>query len=112
VAGDSNVTGQFTFTVSGLKDSVTVPVGACSAAIALPAGTVTIAETGRTDTVLTDVSTSPSDRLVSRKLDARKARVTIVTGDVSNETLVSFTNSTAPEGTAEPTETPEPTEES
>jgi hypothetical protein len=84
------VTGDFDFTVGGR--TVTVPVGACSAAIALPAGPATITEVLVEGTSVSDIRTSPAERLVSRDLAGRVAQVTVVAGDVSAQTTVTFTN--------------------
>ena len=84
------VTGTFTFMVAG--QTFTVPAGACTAPIQLPAGQVTITEQSRAGIVLTEISTIPSDRLVSSDLNTGTAVVNIVPGDVSTETVVFFRN--------------------
>ncbi len=89
-ADGSSVSGDFTFEVGGR--AVVVPVGACSGPLELPAGTATIVESPVEGFTVTDVRTTPADRLVSRDLAAGTARVTIVAGDVSAQTAVTFAN--------------------
>ena len=84
------VSGSFTFDVGGR--SVTVPVGACSPALEVPAGTVTITEVDQPGMVVTDISSSPSARTVSRDLGARAITVAVAAGDISSQTVVTFTN--------------------
>jgi hypothetical protein len=96
-AATGAVTGNFQFVVKGV--TYTVPVGACSPAISLPAGNVTITELARSGFALTGVTTSPSGRLVSTSLATRSAVVKIVAGSVATQTIATFTNSVAPPGT-------------
>ncbi|HEV2759422.1 MAG TPA: hypothetical protein VGV86_07635, partial [Acidimicrobiales bacterium] len=84
------VTGDFDFEVDGR--TLTVPVGACSGPLELPAGRATIAEVAVEGVSVTDVRTSPTDRLISRTVDTRTAVVTVVAGDVSTQTVVTFLN--------------------
>jgi hypothetical protein len=84
------VAGDFEFTMAGR--SVVVPVGACSAAIELPAEPTTITEVAVDGVSVTDVHAAPSDRLIGRDLATRTAAVTIVAGDVSSQTTVTFSN--------------------
>ena len=86
----SLVTGTFQFTVGA--QTVAVPVGACSAPLSVPAGTVTVTEEAVAGVGVVDIAISPADRLVSSSVPARSAQVTVVAGDVSTQTLVTFTN--------------------
>ena len=102
------VTGIFNFTLTSASAtapstqpiSVGVPAGTCSGPIQVPAGNVTITETeppGVTLSAVTatgyNLATSLSEnRLVSFNLAAGTAVVTAVAGDVSNETVATFTN--------------------
>jgi Ice-binding-like len=98
VAGAGVVPGtNFVFMVSGTP--VTVPAGlapggACSAAFIEPAGPVSIAETLRSGTVLTAISTLPNGLLVASNLAAGTATVTVQNG---GQTIVTFVD-TIPAG--------------
>jgi len=91
VAGAGVVTGtNFVFMVAGTP--VTVPAGlppggACSAALVEPAGSVPIAETLPSGTVLTAVTTLPAGLLVASDLAAGTATVTVQNG---GQTIVTF----------------------
>ena len=84
------MTGYFSFTYLG--NTVTIPVGTCSALITVPAGPLTITELGRTGFVVTSIYTIPADRLLSSDLNARTVTVTIVPGSTSSQTIVFFRN--------------------
>jgi hypothetical protein len=86
----SAVTGSFDFVVEGT--TYTVPVGACSPAIQVTAGNVTIKEVKRTGFALASVTTMPSARLVSVNLSTQTAVVKVPAGGVSTETIATFTN--------------------
>jgi hypothetical protein len=92
VADNSNgrVTGNFTFTFTGR--SVTVPVGACTGPLTVPAGNLTVREAPRTGSVMSACSTRPTARLVSCNPGNRSAVVSIVAGGVANETVLYVTN--------------------
>jgi len=97
-APGSGLTGSFTFTITGpmgFSATVTVPVGACSNSILVPAGTVVVTETGDARTFVTSITTQPASALVSSNLANATATVRIAAGDVSTETIVTFTNSTS-----------------
>jgi hypothetical protein len=68
------------------------PVGGCSAAFPVQTGHVTVTELPRSGSQLVGVSTVPADRLVKRDVPHRSAIVNVVAGDVSHETIVTFTN--------------------
>jgi hypothetical protein len=84
----------FTFSVQG-KDYM-VPVGACSPSFQVTAGNVTVTEVSRAGPKLVSVSTIPANRLISDNLSARTAVVKVVPGNVSTETIVTFTNKSVP----------------
>ena len=83
---------SFTFSISGRPGLVTVPVGACSGPILVPAGSVTVTETARPDAVLVDIVALPPARRVSLNLGAQSAVFTIVGGDISTQTVARFIN--------------------
>ncbi len=91
VAGAGVVTGtNFVFMVAGTP--VTVPAGLapggyCSAALVEPAGSITIAETLLSRTVMTAVTTLPGGLLVASDLTAGTATVTVQNG---GQTIVTF----------------------
>ena len=103
------VTGNFPFTVTignSAPISVTVPVGACTAPIQVPAGTATITEgpvSGAGVNAITASGFSPitlttENRLINSDLPNRTAMVTVVAGDVSTATVAVFTNFKVPSG--------------
>ncbi|MBV9680654.1 MAG: hypothetical protein JO046_02590 [Solirubrobacterales bacterium] len=97
-APGSGLTGSFTFTITGpmgFSATVTVPVGACSNSILVPAGSVVVTETGDARTFVTSITTQPASALLSFNLANATATVAVAAGDVSTETIVTFTNSTS-----------------
>jgi hypothetical protein len=86
----SGVTGTFRFTVG--RETVDVPVGACSAPLQLPAGVVGITEEAVPGVGVTDIAVSPASRAVSSSVADRSAQVTVVEGNLATQTLVTFTN--------------------
>ncbi|HEY5176043.1 MAG TPA: hypothetical protein VII95_10830 [Terriglobales bacterium] len=96
------VTGLFTFTaINGGFNSgpLTVPVGACTAPIQVPSGTVTINEAVRLGYEVTNIGAygynvfgQRENRLLSSNLPFQTANVRVVAGDVSTETVATFTN--------------------
>ena len=87
-----SLSGLATFTIAGQPGTVAVPLGACSPAIPLPNGFATITELFQPGTTLIGVSTFPGDRLISFDAATESAVVLIVAGDVSTETVITFTN--------------------
>jgi hypothetical protein len=87
-----SLSGLATFTIAGQPGTVAVPVGACSSAIPLPNGFATITELAQPGTTLLGVSAFPSDRLISFDATTATAVVLIVAGDISTETVITFTN--------------------
>jgi hypothetical protein len=97
-ASGSGVSGSFQFTVAGVADVVTVPVGGCSQPIEVAAGSVVVTEKERAGFAVADVTAAPADRLVSKNPAARTATVTVVAGAVGTQTIVTFSNKAAPKG--------------
>lgn len=89
-ASTAAVTGDFDFTAGG--HAVTVPVGACSAAIEMAAGPVTVVEAPVEGIAVSDIETAPAGRLLDKDLVGRTAHATVVAGDVSVQTTITFTN--------------------
>ena len=87
-----SLSGLSTFTIAGQPGSVGVLVGACSPAIQLPNGFATITELPQAGMTLIGVSTFPGDRLISFDASTRSAVVLIVAGDISTQTVITFTN--------------------
>lgn len=87
-----SLSGLATFTIAGQPGTVAVPVGACSPAIQLPNGFATITELPQPGTTLIGVSTFPGDRPISFDATTESAVVLIVAGDISTETVITFTN--------------------
>jgi hypothetical protein len=70
-----------------------VPVGACSPAIQVTAGQVTITETPNSSgTAINGCTTFPSGRLVSCPPTSPTVAVTVVPGDIPSETIVTINN--------------------
>ena len=87
-----SLSGIATFDIAGQSGMVAVPVGACSSAIQLPNGFATITELAQPGTTLLGVSAFPSDRLISFDASTATAVVLIVAGDISTESVITFTN--------------------
>ena len=99
-APGTSVTGVFQFTVSGsvfsgVSNALSVAAGTCSGPVLVQAGAVTVTELPTAGFQLVDVQTDPLDRLVNTNIPGSSAVVTVLAGDVSTETVVSFTNSPA-----------------
>lgn len=90
---DPYVQGNYTFTVSGKSGTFTTSPGYCTAPIDVPAGSVTVTETGGGvyPSTLTNVYTNPAGRVVNTNLTNRSATVNAVAND---DTQVTFVNST------------------
>ncbi len=95
-AASSAVTGSYSFTVSGVKDPVVVPVGGCSKSIATTLRRVTVTEVAKDGFVVSKIATKPDGRTVSSSLALRKAVVKVPAGNVTSQTVVTFTNKVAP----------------
>ena len=96
-----SLSGLSTFTIAGQAGTVAVLVGACSPALQLPDGFATITELPQPGATLISVSAFPNDRLISFDATTESAVVIIVPGDISTETVVTFTNAPA-SGVPEP----------
>ena len=90
-----SLSGVSTFTIAGQSGTVAVLVGACSPGITLPDGFATITELPQQGAALLNVSVFPSDRLVSFDTATDTAVVIIAPGDISTETVITFTNAPA-----------------
>ncbi len=98
----NQVTGNFSFTATNSGDVVgpfQVPVNACSGPMQIPNGVVNIKEAARSGVVLQSVVAYDYDyfgnqinALYSENLPFTNANVNVVSGDVSTETVVGFTN--------------------
>ena len=87
-----SLSGVVDFTIAGQAGTVIVPVGACSAAIQLPDGFASITEVPQLGSILLSVAAFPNDRLISFDATTDTAVVLIAPGDVSTETVITFTN--------------------
>jgi hypothetical protein len=95
-----SLSGAATFSIAGQAGTVSVLVGACSPAMQLPDGFASITELPQPGATLVGVATFPGDRLISFDAATETAVVLIIPGDVSTETVITFTN--APAGVPEP----------
>jgi len=89
---DGSLSGLSTFAIAGQAGTVAVLVGACSPALQLPDGFATVTELRQPGTTLLGVFTFPNDRLISFDPVTRSAVVLIAPGDISTETVITFTN--------------------
>lgn len=80
----------FDFTVDG--QTVAVPPGACSPAIEVVAGSVTVTEASYQDYVLASCSTIPASALQSCNTSGLTATVTVPAGTIPQETILTVTN--------------------
>lgn len=94
ICKDSNppgaLSGSFSFTIGGQSGTIGVPVGACSPALQLHDGPAFITEVNKGNTVISGVSTFPTSRLDSFDPITGTAKVEIVAGDISTQTIVTF----------------------
>ncbi|HSR08334.1 MAG TPA: PEP-CTERM sorting domain-containing protein [Bryobacteraceae bacterium] len=90
-----SLSGVADFTIAGQAGTVVVPVGACSPAIQLPDGFATITELPQPGGILLSVSAFPNDRLISFDAATATAVVLITPGDISTQTVITFTNAPA-----------------
>lgn len=106
ICKDSNpagsVTGLFNFSVAGQVGMYAAPVGACSPAFQLPDGPAFITEVPQAGSMIFGVSAYPTTRLDSFDPIMGTAKVEIVPGDISTQTIVTFTNTPASTGVPEP----------
>jgi hypothetical protein len=97
-ATSAGVTGSFRFTVAG--QTADVPVGQCSPALKLPAGSTTITEQRRPGYAMTRCGSVPASRKTSCSLAGGRMVVKIVAGGVSGQTVAIFGNAVAGSTTA------------
>jgi len=87
------VSGNFSFTVSGVSGTVTVPTGQCSPALTVPAGTVTVTEALREFATFEACRTLPDAALLqSCDPNTRTARVLVPGGPTSAQTVLFIRN--------------------
>jgi hypothetical protein len=96
VGASTAVTGSFSFTVTGMKDPVVVPVGGCSKPLPTTLRRVTVTEAARTGFVAAKITTKPDGRLVSSSVAKAAAEVKVPAGNTTSATVVTFTNKVAP----------------
>lgn len=89
-----DVNGNFEFTVTGVRDKIVVPAGACSPAIQVPSGRVVISEVPQrgSDWSNDGCSTIPAARQGICDNAAHTSTVEIVGGDISTQTVAYITN--------------------
>jgi hypothetical protein len=87
----TGATGHYSFTYDGLI--IKVPVNACSSALKVHAGALTIRERRSANPALSSCQTRPVGRLLQCYPSTRTAIVAIVPGNDSTETIVKFVNS-------------------
>jgi hypothetical protein len=93
ICKQGDVQGHFTFYVNpGNLGPFTVPAGACSPAIEVPAGTVDIHEMPAHNGILAGCSTLPAGNQGPCNLSTQTSTVTVAPGDVSSQTIAIFTN--------------------
>jgi uncharacterized repeat protein (TIGR01451 family) len=108
-AGDPLAVGTpFTFNVTGavVPGPITINAGAfgsptCSAPIEVTAGNQTITEVAVANTAVAAIVVNPASRLVTSSLTARSVTVAVARGDVTNQTVITYTNQTTRTGVIE-----------
>jgi len=90
--------GNFTFTVSpGNSGPIVVPAGACSPAIQVPVGNMTIQENPQTGSTLVTCSANPPSQQVGAcNLTTRSLTVNVAQGAISTQTIATFYNQATP----------------
>ncbi len=96
VGASPAVTGNFSFTVTGMKDPVVVPVGGCSKPLPTTLRRVTVTEAARTGFVAAKITAKPDGRLVSSSVAKATAEVKVPAGNLTSATVVTFTNKVTP----------------
>ena len=96
------LSGLFSFTVAGQTGTFAAPVGACTPAFQLPNGPAFISEVPKAGVTIFGVSTFPTSRLDSFDPITGTAKVEIVAGDISTQTVVTFANTPAAPGPSIP----------
>lgn len=92
----TTVTGNFSFTVTGIKDPVVVPVGGCSKPLPTTLRRVTVTEVARAGFVTAKIAAKPDGRLVSASIAKSTADVKVPAGNTTSATVVTFTNKVTP----------------
>jgi hypothetical protein len=92
----SGFTGTFQFTVAGVPGHVTAPVGGCSKAVKVKAGSVVVTEVARAGFAVEDITAIPASSLTAKNLAAGTATVTVAAGDLGSQTIVTFKNKATP----------------
>lgn len=91
VCKTGDVTGNFSFAVEGVAGPVIVPAGACSPALMVNAGAVSITET-TPGAVMIGCSTLPAGNQISCDTASLTSTVTVAQGDVSTQTIAFIEN--------------------
>jgi hypothetical protein len=91
--GTEDTKGNFTFNVNpGNLGPFSVPVGYCSPAIQVAAGTVVISETSTPGMIIAGCTTVPPTQQGACNVPPQTSTVTVVPGDISTETIAIITN--------------------
>jgi hypothetical protein len=94
VCKNSDTKRDFNFTVEPGHIALTVPAGACSPAIEVPAGQVVIRETQPTGMVMSGCKTFPAAQQVSCSPGNLTSTVNVAPGDISTQTVAIINNVT------------------
>lgn len=89
------VEGNFQFAVDGLGREITVPAGACSPAIEVPAGQHVVREIGTSATRMSGCATFPLDRLRQCRPERASVTIDVAAGDIASQTIVFVENARA-----------------
>lgn len=86
----AGVTGNFGYAYDG--QNITVPAGACSAAVQVHAGALTIQQGVKSGSTFSTCKVTPGGRLLQCYPSTRTSVVTIVPGDLTTQTIAKFVN--------------------
>ena len=95
ICKEGDTSGDFSFTLSPSLASAgpfTVPAGACTPAIEVPSGTITITEVAVSGVTMLSCRTIPADRQGECNPKARTSKVKIIPGDISTQTIAFIEN--------------------
>ena len=95
ICKEGDTSGDFSFTLSPSLASAgpfTVPAGACTPAIEVPSGTITITEVAVSGVTMLSCRTIPADRQGECNPKARTSKVKIIPGDISQQTVAFIEN--------------------
>jgi hypothetical protein len=85
--------GNFTFTVTGISGPIVVPLGACSPALQVPVGNLTIQENPQPGSSLVACTANPPSQQVNPcNLTTGSLTVNVAQGAISTQTIATFTN--------------------